>query len=227
MLLHLFVHRDRDEHDAEHHDREQRDRGDKDQRGADVDHERGDHCAEHDERRPQQQPDRQVHAGLHLIDIAGHTRDKRRGTERIEVGVGHALDMLHERLPELCGKAGGGLRSEILRKKRAGQSDGCKQCHEQAHPDDMSGIIAADAVVDHGSDNERHEQFKCCFEHFEQRTQHAFFFVVCEKAQELLHFYAPSILIFRMNGTVLLYWKEDEMSISRRHRERIYPVIAQ
>ena len=95
--------------------------------------------------------------------------------------------MLHQLVPQLCGKTGCRLCREILREQRAAQTDCREQRHEQAHSDDIALVVRTDALVNHGFDDQRHQQLKCRLQHFEQRPQDTFLFVIPEQPQQFFH----------------------------------------
>ena len=73
--LHPPVHGHGDQHNAENDDAQHRNDPGEHQRRLKIDGKSHDHGAEHHEWRAQQQPQCQVHAVLHLIDVGGHPGD--------------------------------------------------------------------------------------------------------------------------------------------------------
>ena len=92
-LLHAAVERDAGEHHAEHHGKQRRDRTHKNKRQPRVHRKRHDHRAEHHERRAQQQPQREVESRLHLVHIARHAREQRRGTQPVKIRIAERADV--------------------------------------------------------------------------------------------------------------------------------------
>ena len=183
LCLHLAVERNRREHDRKYCGCQQGNGHSKDQCRLHIDRECHNHRAEHDKRRAQQQPDRQIDAGLHLGKIAGHARNERGGAEGIEILIGQPGDMHHEGAAELCGKAGRCFCGEILCKQRCAQSDCGEQNEQSAHAQQIAFVTGGNARVHDGCNDQRHKQFKDRLQHFEERPQDAFFFIIAEILQ--------------------------------------------
>ena len=174
LPLHAAIHRDGRQHDGKHDDAQHGDHARENQRAFRVDGERHDHRAEDDEGRTQQQAQAHVHAGLHLIDVAVHAGDERGGADSIQLGVAQRLDMRHEHVAQLGGKADGRLGGEILRGDGTEQPHAAEHDQPQAHAHDEARIARGDAPVDDRRHNQRDDQLKGGFQQLEQRREHTF-----------------------------------------------------
>ena len=185
--LGLFVQRHGDQHDAEHDHRQHRYGHREHQRAAHVDGEGHDHRAEHDEGRAQEQSQTEVHARLHLIDVAGHAGDERGGADAVEVGKAQLLDVGKHRVAQLRGQAHGGLRGEVLGGHAAGQADQAQQHQNRAHAQDVARVAAGDALIDDGGDDEGNDQLKAGLQQLEQRAEDALLPVIPQIRKYLFH----------------------------------------
>ncbi len=169
QLLHLFVQRHADEHDAKHHHRQHRNGRGKPQRRAAVHGESHEHRAKHHKGRAQQQAQRQVQARLHLVHIRGHAGDDGRGAHGVQRLIREALDMGKQRVPQLLGEAHGGLGGKVLRRDRAQQADQAQRHQHQAHAHDVAAVALADAGIDDRGHHQRHDQLKESLQQLKQR----------------------------------------------------------
>ena len=73
-------------------------------------------------RDPQGQPQRQVHAGLELVDVPGEPGDQGRGADLVQLLIGKPSDVGEQALPHVRGKAHRRLSGKILGHHGAGQA---------------------------------------------------------------------------------------------------------
>ena len=85
--LHPPVHGHGDQHNAKDDDAQHRNDPGEHQRRLKIDGKGHDHGAEHHKGRAQQQPQRQIHAVLHLIDVGGHAGDHGGCAQLIDLAV--------------------------------------------------------------------------------------------------------------------------------------------
>ena len=131
--LHLLVPGHGPQHHAEHHHRQQGDGHHEHQRRGHVDGKGHHHGAEYHKGGAQQQPQGQVQAVLHLVDVAGHAGDKGGGAHGVHLGVAQGLDVGEQVVPQLGGNAHRGLGREELGGDGAHQAHHAQAGHHQAH----------------------------------------------------------------------------------------------
>ena len=182
-----------DDHDAEDHDAQQRDGHHEDEGGAEIDRKGHDHRAEHHEGTAQEQPEEEVQAALHLIDVAGHPGDEGAGAHGVHLGEAQALDVLKQRVAQAGGVTHCGLGREILGGQAADKAHEGQQEQDAAPHEDVAEIVGRDAHVDDVGHHKRHEQVKGGFQHLEKRRKHALALIAAEVAK---HFIQGSILPF-------------------------------
>ena len=85
---------------------------------------------------------------LHVGHIGGHTGDKARRGELVDVGEGIVLDVLIHGIAQIAGKAGGCLGGIFTGQNAQQQSNGCHQESEQAVLDDGMHVALFNAQVD-------------------------------------------------------------------------------
>ena len=187
LRLHPAVLRDGPEHHAEHDERKQRDDREEHERGLRIDRKGHGHRAEHDERRAQQEPERQIHARLHLVDVARHPGDDGGGAERVQLREGKALHLFKQRVAQPPGKAHGGLCGKILCGDGGGKPHEAEQQQHAAHAEDIAAVRARYACVDDGGHHERHEELERGLKQLEQRPEHALFPIPFHVGQQFLH----------------------------------------
>ena len=158
---------------------------------------RHDQRTDHDERAAQQQAQRQVDTVLHLVDVAGHAGDQRRGADAVQFAVAQRVDMAEQVLAQCSAKAQRRLGGEVLGRQAAGQADG-RQQHQQttALPDEHS-IAIFDAGVDNARHHQWHEKFKGSFQHFKQGCQNSLLFVALDVAHQFVHVVSPHTRILQ------------------------------
>ena len=166
--LHLSVERDSGEHDAEYDDAQHGNRDGKDERGLPIDGKRHNHRTEYDDGRTGKEPQRQIHAGLHLRDIACHARDHGRGAHPVDVGEGELLRVSKERRADIFREADRGLGRKILREHRAGEADKSEQHEKSAHAENIGLVACRNADVDDVFHDERNHQLENRFQHLEK-----------------------------------------------------------
>ena len=186
-----FVHGHGDCHNAEHNQTQDRDDPGKYHRRLSVDGKRHNHGAEHHKRRPQQQPQRQIHTVLYLIDVRGHPGHHGGGAQRVDFRVTKAQNVRHYRMAQPRGESHSSLGCEILRRNRAGQSHNAQQDHDQTHFYHIAAISAADALVHNVCHDQRNHQFEAGLQQFEQRAQHTFSAIALHVLQKVFHFSPP------------------------------------
>ena len=79
-------------------------------------------------------------------------------------------DVLHQHVPQPCGKAHRRHGGKILGAHRHGKADDAQSHHHQTHFDDISGIAAADALIYDPGHHQRNEQLKGRFQKLKQRA---------------------------------------------------------
>ena len=148
-----------------HHDRNT----DEKQRQLRADGERHNKRTDHDERRAQQQTQRQVDAVLHLVDVARHAGDQRRGADAVQLAVAQRADMAEQVFAQRRAKAQRRRSGEPLCRQAAGQADSSQQDQQAAARPDEGCILVFDARVNDAGNDQRHKQFKTGFQHLEKR----------------------------------------------------------
>ena len=109
-------------HNAENNHAQQRNHPGKYQSGLEIDGKGHDHGAEHHKRRPEQQPQGQIHAILHLVDIRCHPGNESAGTQGIHIRIGKAQNMVHKGIAQPDSKAHRCLCCKILGNHRADEA---------------------------------------------------------------------------------------------------------
>ena len=82
------------EHDAKDNDAQHRDHPHEDQRRLGINGKGHNHSAEDHKGRPEQQPQRQIHAALDLIDVGGHSGNEGRGAQAVDLGIAQPQHVL-------------------------------------------------------------------------------------------------------------------------------------
>ena len=179
--VHDAVNDQRDDH--RHHQKQQRQSG--------TDAESKNQRSDDDEGGAQQQPQRHVDAVLHLIHVAGHACDQRGRADAVQLGVAESVDMAEQVPPQRRAKAQCAFGRKILGCQTAGESHHRQQHHQAALLPDIHCVVIFDAHINDVGHHQRHQQFKACFQHFEQRGDDGFFFVTFNIPQELFHVSSP------------------------------------
>ena len=173
-LLHPLIQRHGQQHDTEYHGGQERNDNDKDECTPRIHGERHDHGAENDKRRAHEQAQHKVETGLHLIDITCQAGDGARAAETVKLGVGQRLQMRVQRVAYPRRKANGGFCGKILRRQRADKTDNTETDQQRGAAADQRAVVCGNADVDDPRHDERDEQLKQRFQHFEQRRHHTF-----------------------------------------------------
>ena len=218
LALHLFVERDAKRHDADDGEREQRDDRDKDERRHPVHRERHDHRAEHDERRAQQQAQRHVDARLHLIDIAGHARDHRRGAHFVDARIGHGLQFIKQTRAQFRRGAHCRLCRKELRRERKRKSRHAECNKDEAARDDIADVAACNADVHDLRNDQGHEKFHHRFAQLEKRRENSFLAVCLQAGKQMLQ---GSLLISRQTSRRMIPTRAPARQMPRRGAQHI------
>ena len=171
--LHLLVPGHGPQHHAEHHHRQQGDGHHEHQRRGHVEGKGHHHGAKHHKGGAQQQPQGQVQAVLHLVDVAGHAGDKGGGAHGVHLGVAQGLDVGEQVVPQLGGNAHRGLGREELGGDGAHQAHHAQAGHHQAHAAHIAPIGAGNAHVDDSGHHQGNQQLEGGLQQLEQRPQDA------------------------------------------------------
>ena len=185
--LHLFVPGHGPQHDAEHHHRQQGDRHYKDQRRGHIDGKGHHHGPKHHKGGAQQQPQGQVQAVLHLVDVTGHAGDQGGGARRIHLCKAQLLNMGKQSVAQLGRHPHRGLCGKKLGRNRAHQPNDAQGGHHQAHAPNVPPVPVGDAHVDDGRHHQGDHQLKRGLQQLEQRPQNAFLFVVLHIGEQAFH----------------------------------------
>ena len=176
--------RDIDKHNSEHDDRENYDSYRKNDTELEVDEHSTDHRAKDDKRRAHKETEEHIHARLHRVYVARHSRYERRRAELVRHRVAEALYLLEKSGAQTGREAYCGSRGKELRTHRADKSDNAEQEHKSARAPDHARIVGVYTLVDDHTDRDRHEQLEYRLEHLKRRGEEGFFFIVLQKNQK-------------------------------------------
>ena len=202
-VLCLMVNRHCDPHDCPDDQRDRNGNAEEKQRQSGADRKCHDKRANNNERRSQQQTQGQVHTVLDLIDITGHPRDQRGGTDTVQLAVAQRVNMTvqipAQRRAEAQRRRGG----KVLGRQAAGKTDSSQQNQQAAPRPDKSRIPVFDACINDAGDDQRYKQLKTGFQHLEQRRQQGLPLIALDIAHQFVHEKPPHM--FRLRVTALLY----------------------
>ena len=91
LLLHILIAGDTGEHDDVHGGRKERNEAQHDESRPPIDEEGHARRPEYDDGRTQKEAQRHIHAVLHLLDVARHAGEHRRGTHAVDLREGKRL----------------------------------------------------------------------------------------------------------------------------------------
>ena len=165
--LHPPIQRHGPDHNAKYDHRKHRDRYNKDHCRFHIHRKCHNHRTKHNERRTQKQTQHQIHAGLHLVDITGHSGNQRRRTQIVHLCVRQTLNMCKQLPSEHSRESGSCFRCKILGGNGAGKTDHSQGDEHQTHTDHITSVMSADSHIDHCRHYQRHKQFKQCLQHLE------------------------------------------------------------
>ena len=158
LLLHLLEIR----HAACHHDPEdnadERRGNQEDQPELHIDKKRRDHGADCQKRPANQLANAQGHRKLHLVYVIGDARDKRGGTEAIELGIRKLVDVFVKLPTDHRAHALRRKRSHLLAHEREQDAQGGHRDQQQTVHDHGMNIARAHAAINHTGDDKRCEQ---------------------------------------------------------------------
>ena len=121
--LHPLVHGHGDQHNAKHYNAQHRNHADKYQCRFKINGKCHNHGAKHHKGRPQQQPQRQVHTVLYLIDIGCKPCDQRGNANGIDLCIRKTQNMLQHHMAQTGCEAYCGLGRKILGSDGAAETD--------------------------------------------------------------------------------------------------------
>ena len=189
LPLDAAVHGHCDQHNAENDQAQQRDHTCKDRRGPGINGKSHDHGAEHHKRRPEQQPQSQIHTVLHLVHIGSHPGHHGRGTHCVDFRIGQAQKMLHHRMAQPGSKTHSSPGGKILGRHRAGQADYTQQRHHQHHFDYIALIMASNTHIYDFCHYKRNHQLKGGLQQLKGRAKNALFAIAPDIFQNSLQLF--------------------------------------
>ena len=180
IFLHFFEQRDSRQQNREYHCEQQRYHNGENDRTANVNGKGKDHRAEYHDGRAHEQAQRDVDARLHLVYVAAHAGEDVGNADGVEIAVCKVLDFGIHVAAQILRHADSGFCREVLRDRRAEKADAAEQHEDQAHFEDIGLVSVFDAHVYKVFDDQRHQQFKGCFQHLEQRRKDRHPLVLCK-----------------------------------------------
>ena len=214
------VHGHGDEHDAEYDHGQHGDDDGENHCAPGINQEGHNHCAEHDEGGAQEQAQAQVHAGLQLVDIAGHAGNQRGSAQTVQVCVAQALDVGEQRAAQPACQSHRRFGGKELGGYGANQPHQSQPHQDQTLADNGICIARGNALVDDARNHKGHDQFEAGFQQLEQRAQQAFQPVGLQVTEYPFH-------KITLQGSVGCRGACIFHSCLRRLRSGIHPVSAQ
>ena len=137
-----------------------------------VDGKGRDHGAHRQEGPADEHAHAQRHSKLHLVDVVGNARDKRRRAKAIELSVAQLIDVLVERAANVGAHALRGERRHLLADERKRDADHGHGAKYHAVVDNGIHVVRANALIDHLGNHQRRQQVKDHFDQLARRTNH-------------------------------------------------------
>ena len=172
LCLQLLVVRDTARHDKPKHQADGGRANQKDNAELKVDGKGRDHGAHRQEGPADEHAHAQRHSKLHLVDVVGNARDKRRRAKAIELSVAQLIDVLVERAANVGAHALRGERRHLLADERKRDADHGHGAKYHAVVDNGIHVVRANALIDHLGNHQRRQQVKDHFDQLARRANH-------------------------------------------------------
>ena len=110
-----------------------------------------------------------------------------KGSQLIQFPIGKTVDVAEQVKAKFLPHTGRCHCGEILRRNGASEAHQRKPKKYPSHGKNRSPISGIDTVINHFRNDKRHQQFKDCFEHFEQRCHHCLNFIMFDISRYKFH----------------------------------------
>ena len=190
--LNTAVHRHGNQHDTKYDQAQHQNQPQENQSRLGINGKSHHHGTQHHKRRPQQQPQSQVHAVLQLVDIRCHTGDHGGAAHFIDLAVAEPQDMLHHRMAKSAGKAHRRSGRKILGRHRHSQSNNTQHDHHKTHPQNISLVSPANALIYDPGNHQRDQKLKARLQQLKQRAEDTLLLIALHIFPKLFQINHPS-----------------------------------